>query len=268
MTSRIRRLLKYWLYGFCPGLAGAFPYFGTRVYFPRGSFMFRLACAQGVFEREIINLITALIEPGTTMFDVGANIGLMAIPALKTCSSCRVVSFEPSPSSVPYLQKTISGSAYSDRWTLRETALGSKQGELAFCVGNPSNAVYEGFRSDSRIPDARKIRVPVSTVDEEWENQAKPRVSLLKIDVEGAEEGVLLGAERLLGRCHPCVVTEWHEPYLREFGTRPSYLFNLAHQFDYHLFGVSNGVSIGDLAALRVQMIYNANFVLVPKTRC
>ena len=93
-------------------------------------------------------------------------------------------------------------------------------------------------------------------------------MSLLKIDVQRAGEGFLLGAERLPGRCHPCVVTEWHEPYLREFGMRPSYLFNFAHQFDYHLFGVSNGVSIGDLAALRVQMIYNANFVLVPEIRC
>jgi FkbM family methyltransferase len=259
-----RRLVKYWLYGSCPGFAGAFPYLGTRVHFPKGCLLFRLACERGIFEEEIVRLITALVEPDTTMFDVGANIGLMAIPALETCCSSRVVSFEPSPSSVPYLKKTIAGSAYRDRWTLRETALGAKNGELEFWVGDPANAGFEGFRSESRLTDARKIKVAVSTVDEEWEKLAKPRVSLVKIDVEGAEQGVLDGAARVLGGCHPCVITEWHAPYLRGFGTRPSYLFDLAKQFDYHLFGVSNGVSIGDLAALRVQMVYNANFVLVP----
>jgi FkbM family methyltransferase len=264
----LRKRIKYWLYGSCPGFAGTFPYYGTRVRFPIRAAAFEVVCDQGVYEPEIVKLVTALVEPGSTMFDVGANIGLMAIPALHACSSCHVISFEPSPSSVPYLKKTIAGSAYGVRWTLRETALGAKQGEAEFCVGSPSNALFEGFKSASRMPDARKIKVPVSTVDAEWEKLGKPSVSLLKIDVEGAEEGVLAGAAMLLGHCHPCVVTEWYEPYLREFGSRQSYLFDLAQQFNYHLFGVSNGVSIGDVAALRFQMIHNANFVLVPKTWC
>ncbi len=93
-------------------------------------------------------------------------------------------------------------------------------------------------------------------------------VSVLKIDVEGAEEGVLSGASRLLSDCQPSVITEWHEPYLRDFGTSVSYLINLARQFNYQLFGASNGVNVADSEALRVQMVYNANFVLVPRERC
>ena len=40
----LRQRLKYWLYGSCPGIAGSFNYFGTRVRFPKGSLGFRAAC--------------------------------------------------------------------------------------------------------------------------------------------------------------------------------------------------------------------------------
>jgi FkbM family methyltransferase len=52
-----------------------------------------------------------MAKPDTTVFDVGANIGLMAIPLLTHVPECRVISFEPSENSVPYLRKTIEGSS-------------------------------------------------------------------------------------------------------------------------------------------------------------
>ena len=69
---KLRQRLKRWLYGSCPGLAGSVPYYGARVYFPKGSQIFDMLCAQGIYEGENINVINALIRPGSTYFDIGS----------------------------------------------------------------------------------------------------------------------------------------------------------------------------------------------------
>ena len=99
-----RQHLKYWLYGRCPGFAGSFPYFGTKVYFPKGSLSFRSACKQGIFEADNVRILQALARPDAVLFDVGANIGLMAVPVLRHEPGCRVVSFEPSANVLSFLQ--------------------------------------------------------------------------------------------------------------------------------------------------------------------
>jgi len=160
-----------------------------------------------------------LAEPSTTVFDVGANIGLMAIPVLRSCGTCRVVSFEPSPNSLPYLEETARGSAFAGRWIVRGVALAASAGELDFTIGRPGDALFEGFNSGDRIANARVIKVKVSTVDEEWRALARPRVSVIKIDVEGAEGGVLDGASEL----HSSSVRVGIEPESRrrQFGLKP-----------------------------------------------
>jgi FkbM family methyltransferase len=263
----IKRRLKYFLYNFVPGLAGRFPYHGSTVHFPPGAPVFREICRRGAFEPEIIDRLVRLARPGTTVFDVGANIGLMAIPVLRACDTCRVISFEPSPNSLPYLQATAAASRYADRWVVRGVALAAAAGELDFTIGRPEDALFEGFNSSSLIPNARVIKVMVSTLDEEWRALNRPKVSALKIDVEGAEGGVLDGASELLAAERPPMLIEWHEPYLSRFGTRPAAILTLADRFGYQVFTVPGGVPVDNAAALQVQMMSCQNYLLMPKER-
>src|ERR1700730_1556499 len=99
---RIRGLAKKLLYGSVPLLRGSFPYYDHTVYFPLGSRVFEIACADGIYEKEIINLILRLVTPGTTYFDIGANIGLMSVPVLAIHPSVKIVSIEASPSTLAY----------------------------------------------------------------------------------------------------------------------------------------------------------------------
>ena len=262
MTFRQR--LKYWFYGRCPGVAGKFPYYGTRVYFPPGAVIFKVICEQGVFEPEIIHRLTNLTRPDTSVFDVGANIGLMSVPVLQSCSTCRVVSFEPSPNSLPYLQRTAAESVYKDRWTVIGKALSREAGKLDFAIGNSRDALFEGFKSGPRIPRAHTITVPVTTLDEEWSRLGKPPVSVVKIDVEGAEGLVLDGSHELLTNCHPHVVLEWYEAHLKGFGTKSDELLSIAEHFGYRIYSIPTGVPVDEERTLQVQMTGCYNFLLVP----
>ena len=263
----IKRRLKYLLYNYVPGLAGRFSYYGSTVHFPPGAPIFREVCRRGAFEPEIVDRLVALAKPDTTVFDVGANIGLMAIPVLRACGSCRVVSFEPSPNSLPYLQSTARASGFGDRWLVRDAALAAEAGELDFTIGRPEDALFEGFNSGARIAGARTIKVRVSTVDHEWRALGRPVISAIKIDVEGAEGGVLAGASELLAAQRPALLVEWHEPYLSRFGTAPGSILSLAARFGYQLFSIPGGVPIGDAASLRVQMMTVQNYLLIPEER-
>ena len=259
----LRRVAKYWLYSSVPGFAGRFPYYGTTVHFPPRAPLFRVICQQGRFEPEIIDRLIQLARPDTTVFDVGANLGLMAIPVLNACNTCRVVSFEPSPSSLPFLRRTMSGAPFGERWVLVDKALADKPGELDFTVGRPEDALFEGFKSGDRIDHARTIAVKVSTLDAEWQALGRPQVSAVKIDVEGAEQQVLDGARALLAEQRPALLIEWHDAYLRRFNTPPAALLQVAQHYRYQIFTVPHGVPVADAAALRVQMMSCQNFLLL-----
>ena len=78
----LRQGFKHWLYGRCPGFSGSFPYFGTQVFFPKDSLLFRYACEQGVYECRNVDVLTRLARPQTWYFDVGTNLGFMSVPVL------------------------------------------------------------------------------------------------------------------------------------------------------------------------------------------
>jgi FkbM family methyltransferase len=259
----LRGLAKYWLYSTVPGFAGRLPYYGTTVHFPPRTPLLRVMCQNGRFEPEIIDRLIELARPGTTVFDVGANLGLMAIPILRSCDSCRVVSFEPSPNSLGFLRQTMRDGSWGDRWLLVDKALSDRSGELEFCIGRPEDALFEGLRSADRIHHAHAITVKTSTLDAEWDSLGRPPVSAVKIDVEGAEKLVLDGAGNLLEAQRPAVVLEWHEPYLRRFGVPPAALLGVAETYRYRIFTIPHGVAVHDAAALRVQMMACENFLLL-----
>jgi FkbM family methyltransferase len=261
--GKLRSVFKKWLYGSCPGFAGRFPYYGTSVHFPPRATLFRAVCEHGTFEPDVTERLVQSARPDATVFDVGANIGLMAIPVLRSNPSCRVVSFEPSPNSLPFLIRTAAESAYRDRWTVVGKGLSDQCGETDFVVGRPEDAVYEGFKKSDRTSAARVVKVPITTLDEEWRQLSRPYVSSLKVDVEGAEGLVLAGGAELFHACHPDVVIEWHPPYLRRFGTPSNQLLSFARTFNYRVYTIPAGVPVDDDRTLRVQSITCQNYLLL-----
>lgn len=261
---RLRKRLKYWLYGRCPGFAGSFPYFGTRVHFPRGSMGFREACLQNIFESAHVRLLQNLVKPHTTYFDVGANIGLMAIPILHGCPDCVVVSFDPSPNSLPYLQRTVSGSRFKDRWTIVPKALSDSPGEAEFCLASKELSMFDGLRDTRRVSMARSVTVDVSTLDAEWERLGRPPVSVIKCDVEGNDLAVLNGAGALLAHDRPFVLTEWYEGNFRAYGCQPDDILGFCSRAGYRLFAVPNFIEVHSALELCLHMTEADTFLLAP----
>jgi FkbM family methyltransferase len=260
----LRKSVKKWLYGSCPGFAGSFPYFGTRVYFPKGSLIFEGACEQGIWEKDLVGILISLARPNTTYFDIGANIGLTSIPVLFSCPECRAVSFEPSPGALPYLQRTTEGSGYGDRWLAVGKALGDKIGRTDFFTSPSAASIFDGMRDTKRTGKTKKISVPVTTLDVEWAALNYPKVSVIKIDVEGAELQTIRGALQCIAREQPLILFEWNATNLQAYDCDPQSILYLAQKLGYRLFSLPGLLPVPDSTMLILQMLLTESFILVP----
>ena len=256
----LRKSLKKIIYGHCPGLAGALPYFGTRVFFPRNAFIFELACEEGIYEQELLRQVQGVITPGSWYFDVGANIGLMSVPILSTCQNIHVVSFEPSPNSRTYLQRTWSKSPWKDRWTTVFKAVGERAGETEFSLSRELNSGFDGMKWTQRRTRVRTVIVPMTTLDEEWESLGRPRISCIKLDIEGAEMSALAGARKLIEFNRPHVFLEWYDENFQHFGCEPEDLLRTASELGYEVIALPN--SGCDSLATAVVVTYETYGVL------
>ena len=259
-----RGWLKRWIYGSCPGFAGSFSYYGTRVFFPKGSHIFEKTCATGIYEKGNLKLLTALVRPGTTYLDVGANIGLLSIPILRYFPTCRVVSFEPSPNALPFLRRTMQGSEFGDRWQVVGKAVGSHPGSLEFFTHSPALGAYDSLRDTQRVGGPVPQTVAVATIDEEWEALGSPIVSMIKIDVEGAEMEALKGAGKCIAAHRPNILLEWNPDNLAAFDCKVETLLTFSEKNGYDVFSVPDLVPVQHAPALKLKMLGTETFLLVP----
>lgn len=159
-------------------------------------------------------LLKAMPEQAVFM-DVGANVGAYTRAALKHLSPKRVYAFEPQPELAEALRKEFA------QTTVEALAFSSRQGSAQFKVPEVAGVPYytrgtlEQFKEE-RETGARYFEVPLNTIDAYCKERGiVPGV--IKIDVEGHEADVLLGAEATLRAHHPALIVEIEQRRL----TRP-----------------------------------------------
>lgn len=223
-------------------------------------------CEQGIFEHSNVAFLTRHVRPDTVAFDVGANIGLMAIPILHSCPSCSVVSFEPSPNVLPFLRKTIASSSVRQRWTLIEKAVADFEGTTRFAVGDPKASLFDGIHDTHRIGGHKQqTEVPVTALDSVWESKGRPAVSIIKCDVEGGDLAVLKGARQCLQQTKAVILTEWNLQNLQANGCEPDAILRFSDEIGYRMFSVPAFSEVTDSTGLRLQMAVTESFALLPR---
>jgi hypothetical protein len=68
----------------------------------------------------------------------------------------------------------------------------------------------------------------VRRLDNVWDEAGKPSVAFIKMDVEGAEINVLMGAPRLLSTCRPSLLVEANSA--EHFSQLKVHLFRLGYR--------------------------------------
>ena len=261
---RPRVLAKRLLFGTVPFFRGRFRYFNQVVHFPLGSHIFVRACEEGVYERDVTDLILTLVEPETTYFDVGANIGLLSVPVLTLCPTVRVLSIEPSPDTLSFLHRTQLTARRSKDWTIIGAAVGAKAGEADFWSSGGAMGAFDGLRDTGRGGQKHVVRVPVRTLDDIWREKGCPPVSIMKIDIEGGEYHALQGGRELISNARPILIIEWTERNLAAYGIKSEELLHLCAELRYVAYAYPSLILIEVQAILKIMMTKTETFILAP----
>ncbi|HEY4304171.1 MAG TPA: FkbM family methyltransferase [Gemmatimonadaceae bacterium] len=145
------------------------------------------------------DMVVWSVYPDSEVVDAGANVGVFTYAFLR--QGATVHAFEPQPGCVDLLE------AYAANQSLLQVhpwALGASRGRARLFV--PSHVRQSGSpEATLRSVDAAEIvDVDIAPLDQ----LGLSHVSLIKIDVEGAEAGVLAGAAETIERCRPLMMIE------------------------------------------------------------
>ena len=164
------------------------------------------------FERSTRNTLRTLARPGATVLDIGANIGAHTLGLARSVGPTGCVhAFEPTDFAVAKLRRNLALNPELDRRVhVHQTMLAAYSGapiqEWIYSSWPLSGGADVHPKHRGRLASTHRART--DTLDAFAERECLSRVDLIKIDVDGHEYPVLLGAANLLYRFQPVIAME------------------------------------------------------------
>jgi FkbM family methyltransferase len=171
----------------------------------------------GFWEMWLTIFIARHVGAGMVAVDVGANFGYYTlILADLVGETGHVYAVEPNPTTAIALRRSVDLNGAAGRTTVIEAAAGAADGSqlLLFAPhGEPKNATI--IASPDQVSAASGTVYTVSEVAVDTIAE-RGRIDFIKIDAEGAEEGIIAGALKTLARDRPHLVLEFNAARYRD----------------------------------------------------
>ncbi len=211
---------------------------------------------EGHWAKKEIQLIESFLRPGDVALDIGANIGLMTLfMARAVGGEGRVYAFEPAPENVNLLEKNISLNNHKNV-TVVPQAVSDKSGHLKLFLSdfnpgdhriyNPEEKIkqadFHGSQAvyDKLIDKREVIEVPVTSIDDFLKNHPG-LIAFIKMDVQGAEGGVIMGAvETLKKNLNIKLMTEFWPAGLKMYGLDSLDFLTSLESLGFHFYEIEN----------------------------
>lgn len=149
--------------------------------------------ASGCFEVVETQVVRRLLQDVDVLINIGANIGYYCCHAL--CLGKPVIAVEPIPRNLYYLMNNLRINGWANHAEVFPVALSSEPGILEMYGGQTGASLIKGW---ANIPESYVTLVPVLTLDRILHETADGIRTLILVDIEGAELGLLHGASRTL----------------------------------------------------------------------
>jgi FkbM family methyltransferase len=164
----------------------------------------------GFFEEGLTRIFLECVRPGMTVFDVGAHFGYFGLLAAELVGQeGQVHCFDPTPSTFELLRQNV---AHRSNVHPQNLALYSREATLSFSDYGLAYAAFNSLGGSKLRGSARRVaprRYDVQAVSlDHYVQFSGVRPDFVKIDAEGAEFEILVGAERTLAEVRPMLTLE------------------------------------------------------------
>ena len=157
-------------------------------------------CWLGTYELAKRNAILRFVEPGMTVFDIGAQAGIYTLLFSRLVGPRgKVFAFEPCPFENRNLLRHVRLNSLSNVVVI-SAALADRPGLGRFSID--AKQTENSLSSNSCSP----LFVPTARLDD----LDLPPPDLIKMDIEGGESDALVGAERILRDIRPTIFLALH----------------------------------------------------------
>ena len=194
----------------------------------------------GTYEKGTLDIIGKILIKGDVFIDVGANIGLMSIYAgIKVGETGKVFAFEPNPNTRKILEENI----------VLNKIQNIKVEGVALSNETKKSKIYDRWDVNRGGASLIKPENPSEEYDIEeipfsdYFNTDQP-IKLVKIDVEGYELEVLMGAQKYISKAKvpPALIVEFSSLRTNTFGEGTSPLYEYLKNVNrYRLFKSTAG---------------------------
>ena len=181
--------------------------------------------------RHIQRILAENLDPDSNCIDIGAHKGVFLQLFVENSPKGRHIAIEPIPELAAALEQSFS------MVRVVNCAL-SDENKRATFYHVPEITAWSGLKKQWYPADAnpKEIEIDVKRLDDVV--PVDLTVDFIKIDVEGAEMGVLGGARRTLERCKPIVLFEHAEMHAKEYGTTPEMVYDFFDQCGMVIYGL------------------------------
>ncbi len=167
-------------------------------------------------------IMKQVIKSDSNCIDIGCHKGEILDIILQYSPNGNHFGFEP----LPFLFDRLN-EKYKNKATILPFALSNKDGKSTFQYVKNAPA-YSGIKKrkyDIVNPEIEEINVELKKLDDVIPSNTK--IDFIKIDVEGAELGVLKGSKKLIKKYKPTIIFEFGLGASDFYGTSPEDIFNL-----------------------------------------
>jgi FkbM family methyltransferase len=180
------------------------------------------------FEAGPIDRLQDFVPEGCLVIDVGANVGFFSLRFAQWVGERgEVLAIEPEARNFNSLTSALARANVQSRVRALQAVAAAAPGTMHLEINPLHPADHKLSRDGSGLP------VSAVTLDELVPDKGHLRPALVKIDVQGAEMLVLLGASGILGVAGPALFIELHEEGLQKFGTSVSAILDRLSQCGY-----------------------------------
>jgi FkbM family methyltransferase len=182
-----------------------------------------------------LKLVAQLLSPGDMFVDGGANIGLFTLVAARSVGpSGKIIAFEPGHDIRLRLLENLVLNGLS-QVEVMPLALSSAPGEASFQEFDIAGAGLNHLVPVDREQGGAH-KVALTTLDATLGARDLTRLTLIKLDLEGAEHAALLGAATVLRDRRPDLILEIEPAHLARMGASAEAIAALLRGLGYGMY--------------------------------